>query len=89
LIRRYVYYRVAAADAAVTVEAVRAAQRRLFPGARAELLRRPEVDREGLVTLMEVYHVETEDALAERELDAASAPWRRGERHVEDFVDAG
>jgi hypothetical protein len=55
--RLYVYYRVAEAQLAATVAAVRRVQATLVathPGLQAELLRRPEL-REGGVTLMETY----------------------------------
>ncbi len=55
--RLYVYYRVAEAQLAAVVAAVRQVQAGLVvshPGLQAELLRRPEL-RDGDVTLMETY----------------------------------
>jgi hypothetical protein len=55
--RLYVYYAVAEAELARTVQAVRAVQADLMashPGLRADVLRRPEL-RGGQVTLMESY----------------------------------
>lgn len=89
-LRHYVYYRVAEADLAAAVAAVQAAQRRLRDanaGLHTECLRRPGA-KDGLVTLMEIYAFATthDTAAVEAQAAAASAPWRRGERHVEAFV---
>lgn len=92
-LRHYVYYRVADTDLAAAVAAVTAAQQRLcdaHAGLAADCLRRPGA-KDGLVTLMEVYAFgPAHDAGAvEADAAAASAPWRRGDRHLEVFVPAG
>ena len=59
--RLYVFYRVPEAALAATVAAVRQVQATLVaahPGLQADLLRRPEL-RDGAVTLMETYVMET------------------------------
>ncbi len=89
-LRHYVYYRVGEADLGAAVAAVGTVQRALrnaHPGLSAECLRRPGA-KDGLVTLMEVYAFGPahDPAAVEAEAAAASAPWRRGERHVEAFV---
>lgn len=90
--RLYVYYRVAEAQLAVVVEAVRAMQARLcrdHPGLEARLLRRPDV-RDGEVTVMETYaHVDGVDAALQAAIAAAAAtslpPGLAAGRHVEVF----
>jgi hypothetical protein len=77
----YVYYRVAARDAAAAIASVRALHAGLRGrGLTAELLRRPGAAA-GDVTLMEVYA----DEAAAAEGETASAAWRIGARHVEAF----
>jgi hypothetical protein len=92
-LRHYVYYRVAAADVAAAVAAVIAAQavlRARHRGLWTECLRRSG-EREGHVTLMEVYgFADGHDAASiEAEAAAASGRWRQGERHIEAFVVLG
>lgn len=84
------YYRVAAADLAAVVDAVRALQQDLrteFPGLQAELLRRPGTDANGAVTLMEVYVLPPglDGTALEVRTAACSARWLQGSRHVERF----
>lgn len=96
--RRYVYYRVAAADFGVAVAAAQAlhsALRTESPALRCEVLRRPGADAAGLVTMMEVY-LATEggidDALAaqiEKRAAAALESLVVGVRHTEIFEPAG
>jgi hypothetical protein len=91
--RLYVYYRVAAADEAPAVRAMRARQREwqtALPGLRCELLRRETESAVAEVTLMEVYGADAGvpadwQARIEREAQALLAPWRCSERHVEVF----
>ena len=84
--RRYVYYRVAAADAADVTAAVRAAQAILcerHPKCTAELLRRVDGDS---ATLMEVWcSIDDAAAAIEQTMVAAVARWPIGARHVEVF----
>ncbi len=93
----FVYYRIAAADAARCEALVRGLQARLMheiPGLRARLLARPSTgDAER--TWMETYALDAEggpstvDASLEQRIDAEAAvlaPYLRGPRHVEVFV---
>jgi hypothetical protein len=91
--RVYIYYRVAAADEAPAVQAMRALQREwqaALPGLQCELLRRESESAVAEVTLMEVYSAHAGvppdwQARIEREARALLAPWRCSERHVEIF----
>ena len=89
--RRYVYYRVAedaVAEVAAFVAPCFEALRQTYPGARFELLRRPQT-KDGLATLMEVHAGLADEPTAdrvERALAAALAHWLVGPRHVERFV---
>ena len=79
-----------AADLAACTAAVSTLQAALCArcnGLRAELLRRPGEDANGLVTLMEVYQMPAaaDAAALEAQAAAASAPWLQGARHVEVF----
>jgi hypothetical protein len=86
--RRYVYYRVGAADADAALAAIGAflASLRLrHPSLRTELLRRSDAD--GSATLMEIYEGVDDDVAAVMDADAAAvlAPWQTGPRRVEVF----
>ena len=92
----FVYYRVAAADAARCAAEVAAFQARLTrdePGLIARLLARPGA-ADGIETWMETYALGTPqgagiDARLEARIAdeaAALAPFLRGPRHVEVFV---
>jgi hypothetical protein len=88
----YLYWRVAAADAAQAVDATRRWQRELqgqVPGLAARLLQRAD-GTAGDATLMEIYSLAggVGAAVQQRIVDegaAATAPWRRGVRHLEVF----
>jgi hypothetical protein len=87
----YVYYRVAAADAAVVAVQVRALQAGLCAahrGLQARLLRRPMVQAD-VQTWMEVYAIDggVDEAL-QRAIESAAAsllPSLQGPRHCEVF----
>jgi hypothetical protein len=88
----YLYWRVAAADAAQAVNDTRRWQRALqgqVPGLAARLLQLAD-GAAGDATLMEIYALAggVGAALQQRVVDegeTATAPWRRGARHLEVF----
>jgi len=87
----YVYYKVAAADAAALAPQVAAMQARLAhsEGVQAQLKRRPG-DKDGLQTWMEVYPgvpAAFESALADAFDAAGIAPLLAGARRAEVFTD--
>jgi hypothetical protein len=89
LLHLYIYWRVAEADATAAEQAVVAWQRQLCaaePGLRAELLRRADAERPGLVTLMECYRGPSDTRAAELTEGAPLDRWLQGVRHVERFV---
>lgn len=58
-----------------------------WPGLQAELLRRPQPDANGCVTLMEIYALPPggDGAAIEARAAACTAGWLQGSRHVERF----
>jgi hypothetical protein len=90
----YLYWRTGSADAAAATVAMRAWQQalqRAYPGLRTRLLRRAD-EAAPETTLMETYLQPGGIGPAlQRHIadagDAASAPWRRGARHVEVFIE--
>ncbi len=90
--RLYVYYRVEPPALAATVHSVRVMQAGLtaaHPGLRAELLRRPDLDK-GEVTLMEVYAGSVTPALLAALAQAAVAlPQPRHNELFETLAQAG
>jgi hypothetical protein len=90
----YVYYRVAPAHWRAVADAAAGWQRELCgarPGLIARLLRRPD-ERDGVVTLMEIYAFERDSGAIDDALQVtvergapASRSWLIGERHVEPF----
>ena len=92
----FIYYRTSPASAAELQSRVAALQDRLrqgHAGLQARLLRRPEVDRGGLVTWMETYAMDPTHAggvndVLEAAIDAAAReliPLLVGPRHIERF----
>jgi hypothetical protein len=82
----YIYFRVARADEAAAVAAVRDMQVRRAAGLRCELLRRAD-EHGDTVTLMEIYRdiAAPEQERIEREASLRLAPWLIGPRHTEVF----
>jgi hypothetical protein len=82
----YVYFRVARADEAAAVAALRGMQARRAGGVACEVLRRADEPGD-TVTLMEVYRGVTPEMQQRIESENASllAPWLVGQRHVEVF----
>jgi hypothetical protein len=88
---RFVYYRVAEADLPACVAAVAALQTRWraeSPGLVTGLMRRPGLDPDGRVTLMETYAGIDEARLEALEEHASRllVRWIVGDRHTETFV---
>ncbi len=96
----FIYYRIRADDQAPVTQAVRAFQAQLcerWPGLRAQVLRRADLQNE-MLTLMETYDLSPDpapeglDACMSRlrgEIDQAAAaltPWLQSARHIEEFV---
>jgi hypothetical protein len=96
----FIYYRIRADDQALVTQSVRAFQALLcerWPGLRAQVLRRADLQNE-MLTLMETYDLSPDiapeglDARLHRlrsEIDQAAAaltPWLQSARHIEEFV---
>lgn len=95
--RLFIYWRLAPADAAAAIQAVRMLQRALraqHPGLQAELYVREDLAIAD-ATLMETYALEASapnggvtpelQALIELAAEEKTRVWRRGQRHVEVF----
>ncbi|MBQ0934693.1 DUF4936 family protein [Ideonella paludis] len=96
----FIYYRIRADDQAPVIHAVRAFQALLcerWPGLRAQVLRRTDLQNE-MLTLMETYDLSLDPAAAgldagmsrlRGEIDQAATaltPWLQSARHTEEFV---